>query len=104
MDFEQSILRLEKITQKLESGELSLDESLKIFEEGIKLSRLCEKKLTDAEQKLEILKSADIEETLDVDEKEKLPLDKAQELKQKNIKTKTKSSNKTKDEIERFLF
>ena len=107
MDFEQSLLRLEEITQKLESGELSLDESLKIFEEGIKLSRLCEKKLTDADQKLEILKSTDFEQISNIDEKENLSLDDAQVIKQENIRKKKKSGNKVKDDkndIEKFLF
>lgn len=62
VNFEKSLLRLEEITQKLESGELSLDESLKIFEEGIKLARVCENKLTEAEQTLEILKSTDYQD------------------------------------------
>ncbi len=62
-NFEESLKRLEEITEKLEKGELSLDESLKIFEEGIKLSRFCQKKLTEAEQKVEILKSTDVEDS-----------------------------------------
>ena len=61
INFEKSLIRLEEITKELESGNLSLDDSLKIFEEGIKLSRFCEKKLTEAGQKLEILKSSDLE-------------------------------------------
>ena len=57
INFEKSLERLEEITQKLESGELSLDASLKLFEEGIRLSRFCQKKLSETEQKLEILRS-----------------------------------------------
>lgn len=60
--FEESLVRLEEITLKIESGELTLDESLKLFEEGIKLSRFCEKRLTSAEQKIEILNSTEIED------------------------------------------
>lgn len=60
--FEDSLVRLEEITIKIESGDLTLDESLKLFEEGIKLSRFCEKKLTAAEQKIEILNSTEIED------------------------------------------
>jgi exodeoxyribonuclease VII small subunit len=60
MNFEESLTRLEEITSKLESQDISLEDSLKMFEEGIKLSRFCEKKLTEAEQKLEILKAEDI--------------------------------------------
>lgn len=53
--FEQAMARLETIVSDLEKGELSLDESLKIFEEGIKLSKTCLKMLDDAERKVEIL-------------------------------------------------
>jgi exodeoxyribonuclease VII small subunit len=58
--FEKDLERLEKIVEALESGELSLDEALKRFEEGVKLTRRCEKALTEAEAKIEILlKNAD---------------------------------------------
>ncbi|MGH7260543.1 MAG: exodeoxyribonuclease VII small subunit [Nitrospiraceae bacterium] len=53
--FEQALARLETIVSELENGDLSLDESLKIFEEGIKLSKTCLKMLDDAEHKVEIL-------------------------------------------------
>ncbi|MGB0909120.1 MAG: exodeoxyribonuclease VII small subunit [Nitrospirales bacterium] len=53
--FEQALARLETIVTELEGGELPLDESLKIFEEGIKLSKTCLKVLDDAERKVEIL-------------------------------------------------
>jgi exodeoxyribonuclease VII small subunit len=53
--FEVSLKKLEDIVKKLEEGDLALDESLKIFEEGIKLSRLCTKQLEEAERKIEIL-------------------------------------------------
>jgi exodeoxyribonuclease VII small subunit len=53
--FENTLKRLEEIVQRLESGDLSLDESLKLFEEGIELSRLCTKKLSEAEAKVEKL-------------------------------------------------
>ena len=53
--FEQALARLETIVTELERGELPLDESLKIFEEGIKLSKTCLKVLDDAERKVEIL-------------------------------------------------
>lgn len=53
--FEDALERLEKIVSQLEAGELALDESLKIFEEGIKLSRLCSGKLEEAEKKIEVL-------------------------------------------------
>jgi exodeoxyribonuclease VII small subunit len=53
--FEDSIERLEEIVRKMEAGDLSLDESLKAFEEGIKLSRQCAKKLDEAERRVDIL-------------------------------------------------
>ena len=55
IDFENALLRLEKIAQELESGKAQLDDSLKLFEEGIELSRICKKKLDEAEQKVKIL-------------------------------------------------
>jgi len=53
--FEQALQQLEQIVQKLEKGELPLEESLKLYEEGIRLSRLCHGKLEEAEGKIEML-------------------------------------------------
>ncbi|MEK7336033.1 MAG: exodeoxyribonuclease VII small subunit, partial [Nitrospirota bacterium] len=53
--FEQAMARLEAIVGQLENGDLSLDESLKIFEEGIRLSKNCLKVLEEAERKVEVL-------------------------------------------------
>lgn len=53
--FEQAMARLEAIVGELEKGDLPLDESLKIFEEGIRLSKNCLKVLEEAERKVEIL-------------------------------------------------
>ena len=53
--FEQAMARLEAIVGELENGDLPLDESLRIFEEGIRLSRNCLKVLEDAERKVEVL-------------------------------------------------
>ncbi|TKJ31922.1 exodeoxyribonuclease VII small subunit [bacterium (candidate division B38) B3_B38] len=53
--FEKALEELEQIVNKLEKGNLSLEESLKFFEEGIKLSRFCNNKLEEAERKIEIL-------------------------------------------------
>ena len=53
--FEDALSRLEEIIHKMEAGDLSLDESLKAFEEGIKLVRLCAKKLEDAERRVDFL-------------------------------------------------
>lgn len=53
--FEQSISELEEIVAKLEAGDTSLDESLELFEKGIKLSKSCQKMLDDAEKKVSVL-------------------------------------------------
>jgi exodeoxyribonuclease VII small subunit len=55
LKFEDALGRLETIVQTLERGELSLDESLKAFEEGVKLSKSCLKLLDDAERRVDIL-------------------------------------------------
>lgn len=52
LDFEQAMEKLEKIVDQLESGELSLEDSVRAFEEGIELSRLCKKKLESAEDRV----------------------------------------------------
>ncbi len=58
--FETSLAELEKIVQALETGDLPLEDSLKLFEKGIKLSRECRKRLANAERRIEILmKDAD---------------------------------------------
>jgi exodeoxyribonuclease VII small subunit len=54
-DFERSLAELEAIIDKLEQGELSLDESLRHFERGVQLTRVCQNALKQAEQKVEIL-------------------------------------------------
>lgn len=54
-DFEVSLGRLEEIVGKLESANLSLDEAMKLFEEGVQLSRDCQKHLEQAEARVEIL-------------------------------------------------
>jgi exodeoxyribonuclease VII small subunit len=53
--FEDAMERLEQIVESLEGGDLTLEESLKIFEEGMKLIRFCSKKLEEAEQKVTLL-------------------------------------------------
>jgi exodeoxyribonuclease VII small subunit len=59
-DFERSLGRLEEVVQKLESANLSLDDAMKLFEEGVQLSRECQKQLAEAEARVEILlKKAD---------------------------------------------
>ena len=53
--FEEALSQLESIVAQLEDGDLPLEESLKLFEEGIKLSRFCNQKLNEAQKKVEIL-------------------------------------------------
>ena len=53
--FEQSLARLEEIVRKLESANLPLDDAMKLFEEGMQLSRDCQKQLEQAEARVEIL-------------------------------------------------
>lgn len=53
--FEDALSQLESIVAQLEDGDLPLEESLKLFEEGIKLSRFCNQKLNEAQKKVEIL-------------------------------------------------
>lgn len=55
MSFEESLAELEGIVEKLEKGQLSLDESLMLFEKGIKLVRECNDRLKSAQQKVEQL-------------------------------------------------
>jgi exodeoxyribonuclease VII small subunit len=61
--FEDALAKLEEIVRKMEQGELTLEESLASFEEGIRLARLCARKLDEAERRVEILlkKEGDLE-------------------------------------------
>ena len=54
-NFNKGLSQLEEIINKMESGELSLEDSLKYFEEGVKIHRLCHTALTDAEQRISCL-------------------------------------------------
>jgi len=54
-NFERSLQELEALVEKMEHGDLSLEESLSYFERGVQLSRSCQQALKDAEQKVEIL-------------------------------------------------
>ena len=60
--YEESMQKLEQIVSRLESGEATLDESLKLFEEGAKLAAFCSKSLDSAEQKITTL-AQDAEKT-----------------------------------------
>jgi len=67
-DFEKSMSELESLVEAMESGELSLEESLEHFERGIKQVRSCQKALDEAEQKVKILlKDSDGEHLEDFD-------------------------------------
>lgn len=55
MKFEEALKKLEQIVQDLESGKLPLDDSLKKYEEGVKLSRFCHKTLQAAQKKIQVL-------------------------------------------------
>ena len=64
-DFETALAELEELVEKMEQGELSLDESLKQFERGVLLTRVCQKSLQEAEQKVQILLEKDGQTSLE---------------------------------------
>ncbi|GMQ87958.1 MAG: exodeoxyribonuclease VII small subunit [Gammaproteobacteria bacterium] len=64
-DFETALAELEALVEKMEQGDLSLDESLQQFERGIQLTRCCQQALKDAEQKVQVLLKKDGRETLE---------------------------------------
>jgi exodeoxyribonuclease VII small subunit len=72
--FEDAMKRLEAIVDFLEGEEISLDDALKRYEEGIKLARFCSKKLQEAEKKIEVLSRDEsgkiVKKSLSVSEKE----------------------------------
>lgn len=53
--FEEALEKLEAIVHQMETGEMSMEESLKAFEEGIKLARYCTKKLDEADRRVDLL-------------------------------------------------
>ena len=53
LSFEAALERLEAIVQRLESGEVNLEESIRIYEEGVKIKAFCEKKLAEAQDRVE---------------------------------------------------
>lgn len=55
LSFEEALARLEAIVQELEEGEADLDRTLSLYEEGVRLSKLCHKRLEAAEKKIEVL-------------------------------------------------
>ena len=64
-DFEAALAELEQIVERLEQGELSLEESLRQFERGVELTRSCQKSLRQAEQKISILSRGPDGETIE---------------------------------------
>ncbi len=76
-DFEKAFHQLESIVQRLEAEELPLDESLRLFEEGINLSRFCHQRLEEVEKKIELIladaKGQPRTEPFEVDEDEEIP-------------------------------
>jgi len=54
-NFEASLTSLEKIVRELERGDLPLEKSLELFEQGVKLSRECQERLSEAERRIEVL-------------------------------------------------
>ncbi len=63
--FEDSLEELEQLVEQMEQGELSLEQSLKLFERGVKLTNTCQKALEDAEQKVQILLEKNGKQTLE---------------------------------------
>ncbi|WP_198244045.1 exodeoxyribonuclease VII small subunit [methane-oxidizing endosymbiont of Gigantopelta aegis] len=63
--FEESLAELEQIVEQMEQGDCSLEQSLQAFERGIKLTRICQKALQEAEQKVHILLEKDGQQTLE---------------------------------------
>ena len=63
--FEDSLAELEQLVEQMEQGDISLEESLKSFERGVKLTRTCQKALQEAEQKVQILLEKNGQQTLE---------------------------------------
>jgi len=95
--FEDALEQLEKIVTQLEEGDVSLDNSLKMFEEGIEMSRICAKKLEEAERKIEILtKTKDgkmVKKPFELAEEDDTPKEEAKE------ELKEKENNSSKGEL-----
>ena len=68
MDFEKKLGRLEEIVQKMERGDLPLEESLSLFEEGVRLSKECQTKLGEAENKVKVLLEVDAQGQMKTEE------------------------------------
>ena len=66
-NFETQLTELESVVEQLESGELPLEDALKVFEKGVKLSRQCQQLLSEAEQKVTILMDNDLVDSQEQD-------------------------------------
>ena len=58
-DFESALERLEAITEQLEAGESSLEESIRLYTEGLEIARLCDRKLGEAEKRIKMIQESD---------------------------------------------
>ena len=84
--FEESLTTLEKIVRELEQGDLSLEDSLKLFENGVKLSRECQERLNQAERRIEVLlKDENGNPTLQAVEKEDLRQETSPKIKRRIV-------------------
>ncbi|CAN5600790.1 hypothetical protein BH24ACI2_BH24ACI2_15410 [soil metagenome] len=84
--FEASLKELERIVRGLEEGDLSLEESLKLFEDGVKLSRECQERLNQAERRIEVLlKDGDDNPTLQAIQPEDLREEREPKIKRRII-------------------
>ena len=84
--FEESLTTLEKIVRELEQGDLSLEDSLKLFENGVKLSRECQERLNQAERRIEVLlKDENGNPTLQAVEKEDLRQESSPKIKRRIV-------------------
>ena len=63
--FEDSLAELEQLVEKMEKGDITLEESLKSFERGVALTRTCQKALQEAEQKVQLLLEKNGQQTLE---------------------------------------
>ncbi|MBN6186009.1 exodeoxyribonuclease VII small subunit [Aneurinibacillus sp. BA2021] len=61
--FEEAMKQLEDVVQQLEAGDVPLEKAIELFQNGMELSRLCSRKLTDVEQKIELLLEQEGEQT-----------------------------------------
>jgi exodeoxyribonuclease VII small subunit len=84
--FESSLQELEKIVRRLEEGDASLEDSLKLFEDGVRLSRECQERLNQAERRIEVLlKDENGEPKLEIIKAEDLREERAPKVKKRIV-------------------